>query len=120
MTRTATCTDGRQRTFTYNGDAGEYLIPYAVTENNKRELFKGFPRMKACVLYTTIVVDSGSRIEMSWGCPKLVYYNNGQVGYQNGQFFATIEEAKRDYEARKQLSAKIGVVGYCDVQLIIK
>ena len=117
MTRTATCTDRKQRTFTYNG---EYLIPYAVTEKAKRELFKGFPRMKACVLYTEIVVDRGSRFEMSWGVPQLVRYNNGQVGYQNGQFFATIEEAERDYEARKQLSAKIGVMGYCDVQLIIK
>lgn len=118
MTRTAICTDGKQRTFTYNGD--DYLIPYAVTEKTKRELFKGFHRMKACVLYTEIVVDRGSRIEMSWGVPQLVYYNNGEVGYQKGQFFATIEEAERDYEARKQLSAKIGVVGYCDVQLIIK
>lgn len=118
MTRTATCTDGKQRTFKYDGD--DYLIPYAVTENAKRELFKGFPRMKACVLYTKIVIDSGFRSEMSYGSPCLVSYNNGQVGYQNGQFFATIEEAKRDYEARKQLSAKIGVVGYCDVQLIIK
>ena len=63
MTRTATCTDGRQRTFTYDG---EYLIPYAVTEKAKRELFKEFPRMKACVLYTEIVIDSGSRFEMSW------------------------------------------------------
>lgn len=118
MTRTATCTDGKTRTFTYNGD--DYLIPYAVTEKDKQELFEGFPRMKACVLYTEIVVDRGSRIGMRYGSPCLIEYNNGQVGYQNGQFFATIEEAKRDYEARKKLSAKIGVVGYCDVQLILK
>ena len=117
MTRTATCTDGRTRTFTYNG---EYLIPYAVTEKDKQELFKGFPHTKACVLYTEIVEDRGSRFEMSWGVPKLVDYNNGQVGYQNGQFFSTIEEAERDYEARKRLSAKIGTIGYCDVQLILK
>ena len=117
MIRKATCTDGITRTFTYNG---EYLIPYAITEKDKRELFKGFPRMKACVLYTKIVVDRGSRVEMSYGSPCLVSYNNGQVGYQNGQFFATIEEAERDYEARKRLSAKIGVVGYCDVQLVLK
>ena len=118
MKRTATCTDGKTRTFTYNG--GTYYIPYGISDEDKKELFKDFPNAKACVLYTEIVVDRVSRSEMRYGSPCLIEYNNGQVGYQNGQFFATIKEAERDYEARKRLSAKVGTIGYCDVQLVLK
>lgn len=118
MVRKATCTDGITRTFTYNG--GTYYIPYGISNEDKKDLFKDFPNAKACVLYTEIVVDRGSRVETHYGIPCLIEYNNGQVGYQNGQFFNDITEAKHDYNLRKRLSAKFGIIGYCDVQLVLK
>ena len=46
--------------------------------------------------------------------------DNGQVGYQNGLFFDDVALAKHDYNLRKQLTAKVGIIGYCDVQLVLK
>lgn len=114
MLRTTICNDGKKRTFSFVGD---YYTPENV---NEKELFANFEDCKACIAYTTIKDDMGWREVNVYGTPTIEKYNNGPKGYQNYCFFRDIEEATRDFEARKKLSPKVGTIAYCDVFLFIK
>ena len=106
--RTSICNDGKKRTFSCEE-------PYYTIDNvDKEDVFSGFPKAKACVSYTEVKYDTGIDGET------FAHYNNGLVGYQNFNFFNTLEEAEKDCKKRKKLTPKIGTEGYCDVFLIVK
>ena len=47
-------------------------------------------------------------------------YDNGQVGYQQINFFSNMGEAENDFAIRSRLSPKIGTIAYADVFMITK
>lgn len=110
-TRTTTTTDGKRTSFSYDG---EYYLP---DSKNLQEVFNGFDKCSACVAYTTI--NGEYEEEMHYGYPSVDRKYKGLVGYQNFNFFKTIEEAKEDYANRKRLSTKVGIDGYADVFMVI-
>ena len=112
-TRIGIGTDGKKYEFQTEG---EYYPP----NSDANELFKpDFTKFACCVLYTKLRRDDGYKDGMRWGSPSWEYYDNGVVGYQNGQFYETIEEGKQHLENYSQLSPKIGTIAYVDVWLAI-
>ena len=109
--RTTKTTEGEKVTFQIHDD-------YYLGEGDKSQLFKGYEQFKYLVLYTTIKHDTGLKDVERWGTPTVEHYDNGWIGYQNGMFFTTLEEARKDFEGRKRLTSKVGVVGYADVMLV--
>lgn len=114
QTINTTTTQGKKISFKVDG------VYY--TKENKDELFdEEFVKdTKYCVAYTTIKHDRGWKEENMWGTPSIVNYDNGIVGYQNFNFFSYKETAEMYYNRLKQLSPKVGVIGYADVFLFEK
>lgn len=109
-----TTTQGKKISFKVDGDY--------YTNANKNELFEGdfvdfVHDFNYCVAYTTIKHDKGWKEENRWGTPSIVEYDNGIVGYQNFNFFRYKETAEIYYNRLKQLSPKVGTIGYADVFL---
>ena len=107
-------TDGKQVEFTCSSN---YLVP-PFSQAEIDEIFSNFPETNFCVLYTTISRDKGVHYpeDSLYGVP----YDNGNIGYQNGQFFTDVEEAKKSFKLSSLLTPKVGTIGYCDVYLIKK
>lgn len=98
------------KTYTFKVD-----LPYHTEEcHDAEEIFKG-SACKYAVLYTEIKEDKGERLTSWFGMPKWEKYDNGLVGYQQGQLFDTYDEMMHDYKLRKRLVPKVGTVAYCDV-----
>jgi hypothetical protein len=109
MERTAISTQGKKVTFKVDGS---YLT------KDDGTVFEGFfSGHKYCVAYTTVKHDRGMKETHLWGSPTIEHYDNGNVGYQNFNYFNDKEEAVRDYNGRSVLSPKLGVVAYADVFL---
>ena len=111
-TITTTTTTGKKITFKVNG---EYYRPENFSSHIS-DIFEEFKNMRYCVLYTKIVHDRGYREISSFGSPSLENYDNGLVGYQNGQFFKDEAEAKDDYAKRQKLTGYD--CDYADVFLV--
>ena len=114
--RTTKTTDGKNITFSYDG---KYYLYNLINSNGIQEVFKGWEKFSACVIYTRVIHDVIDVIEMNYGVPMNVCEDNGLVGYQNFNFFKTIDEAKEDFKLRCKLSPKVGVIGYADVFMVI-
>lgn len=107
--------DHNRKKYTFN-TSGEYYKPLSSTE----KIFVGeWSKFAAAIFYTKLVHDIGYRDGMRWGTPCLIPYDNGIVGYQCGQYYKTIEEAKKDFEGYSQLSPKVGCIAYVDVWLAV-
>lgn len=110
--RTAMGTDGKGYTFLVDKN---YFIP-----DNANEIFKEIKGIVACVFYTEIKQDKGERFSERFGVPRMERYDNGQVGYQQINFFSNLREAENDFASRSRLSPKIGTIAYADVFMITK
>ena len=98
------------KTYTFRVD-----LPYHTEDSyDAEEIFKGWAQ-KYAVLYTEIKEDKGEELVERWGLPRLEKYDNGLVGYQQGQLFDTYDEMMRDFKIRQKLVPKVGDVAYCDV-----
>ena len=120
MAKRTTVTNKGKR-ISFEVDANYFYPDYI---NNAAELtdkvFNGsFANMEYCVLYTKVKADAGYRMENRFGIPDYVYYDNGLVGYQCGNFYHTEEEAKKHYEACLKLDGGLTKsFDTCDVMLI--
>ena len=107
--------DYKGKKFSFKTD-GEYFKP----NSSKEGIFDGeWSQFAAAVFYTKLVHDYGYREGMSYGTPCLIEYDNGIVGYQCGQYYKTLEEAKEHFEGYSRLSPKVGVIAYVDAWLAI-
>ena len=111
--RVTKSTENKKIAFSYEGD---YYFP----GTDKKEFFKNkFSKNSPYIVaYTTVITDCGTKEETSFGIPCLVKYDNGYIGCQSFQAFNNAEEARKDYELKKKLTAKPGIKAYCDVFLI--
>ena len=110
--RTAMGTDGKEYTFLTDKN---YF-----TTDNANEIFKEIKGIVAYVFYTEIKQDKGERFSEKFGVPRMERYDNGQVGYQQINFFSNMGEAENDFAIRSRLSPKIGTIAYADVFMITK
>lgn len=66
-----------------------------ITESDKIEIFEKVSKdFRYAVLYDEIIADKGTIISEKFGIPYMIDYDNGEVSYQQIDFFRTSDEAK--------------------------
>ena len=91
---------------------------YVIGDSIDKVFCGGFANYKYAVAYTGVKRDCGTKVGSRFGCPTLVRYDNGVVGYQNFTYFNDKEEALKDFEMRGKLTPKFLGGEYTDVFFI--
>lgn len=88
--------------------ADKHYTPSNITEEDKKRIFDKMPRsISYCVVFDETIEDKGWMENEAFGTPTLEAYNNGEVTYQQMNYYETLAEAKEDCEILPKIKNRI-------------